>query len=144
MAAAGDMRQRRPIRPNKLGGRAQSAIIAPLTNALITMRMGRADAEHYHDLAAAMMIAYRAAELVPRHRHLLDELQPSLDALNAIYARHEQRTISDAPWNGTPREVDQIEHGVRIYQAIIKTTPGKTMLRAINRVTRDTADQGKE
>ncbi|ATI15658.1 hypothetical protein [Bordetella phage vB_BbrM_PHB04] len=128
------------VTPNKLGRTAQSAIMSPLTAGLVALRLGRADAEHYHDLAGGMSIAYRAAELVPRHRHLLAELQPALDALNAIFARHQQRTVEDAPWSGTVEEVDQVENGMRIYEGLIRTTPGPVMLRAIARVRLDAAE----
>lgn len=127
------------IIPNKIGRTAQSAIMDPLTIALIALRRDRATAEHYHDLAGALSIAFRAAELVPRHRYLIDGLQPGLDALNAIFARSQQRTVDDAFWNGTPKEVDDIENGVKIYHAIVRTTPTKVMLRAITRMQQDTA-----
>lgn len=129
------------VRPIKLGGKAQSDVMAPVTAALVAMRLGRATTEHYHNLAGAMTIAYRVAELVSRHKHLLDEIQPALDALNAIYARQAQRTIPDAPYSGTAEEIDDIEHGAEIYRAIIRTTPGPVMARAIQRELQNVRQQ---
>jgi len=120
--------------PNKLGRAAQSELMSPLTTALVALRLGRADSDHYHSLACAMTIAYRAAEAVPRHRPLLAEIQPSLDALNAIFDRAKQRTVQDAPWSGTAEEVDQIENGVKLYEGIVRTTPPKVIRRVIMRV----------
>lgn len=120
--------------PNKLGRAAQSELMAPTTTALIALRLGRADSEHYHALACAMTIGYRAAEAVQRHRPLLPELQPALDALNAIFNRAKQRTVPDAPWSGTADEVDQIENGVKLYEGIMRATPPKVIRRVIMRV----------
>lgn len=124
----------KPICPNKIGASAQAAINRPITNAIIALRLGYAEAESYHDLAASMMIAYQAAELTDRHRHLLPDLQLALDALGAIWARHEQRTVRDAFYSGTTQEVDALDNAAQIYAALIQTTSGKTMRSAISRV----------
>lgn len=119
--------------PNKLTAREQSTIFGPATAALIALRMGRADVEHYHNLAGAMLICNHAIELVARHRHLADEIKPAFDALNSIFERAKQRTVEDAPWSGTAEEIDAIESGVEIYKAVVRTTPGPVLRRAILR-----------
>lgn len=108
-------------------------MVSPLTTAIIAMSMGRATAKHYYDLVGAFAIAESVTELVHRHRHLKSELQPALTALGAIFDRRKQRTIPDAPWSATDAEIDDLELGVRIYEAMIKTTPGPAFRRAINR-----------
>jgi hypothetical protein len=123
---------RRPV-PNKLAARELSAIMAPLTNALIAFRLGRGSDDHYNDLAAAFVIAQEIAALVPRHRPLQAELQPCVQALHRIWERRRQRTIPDAPYTGLPEEIDEVENGVQIYRGLLLATPGKTVLRAISR-----------
>lgn len=121
----------------RLDAKRESAAMSPLYAGIVALRLGRADTEHYHDLAGAMSIAYRTAEKVERHRPLLAEIQPALDALTAIFNRAEQRTVKDAPWSGTPDEIDLIENGVNIYRAILRTTPGKVILGAIRRIQQE-------
>lgn len=130
--------KRRPV--NRISGHGLSAMMDPLTTALIAMCMGRATADHYYDLASALSIASHAAQIVQRHKHLLTDIMPAMAAICAISDRHEQRTVQDAPYSGTKEEIDAIENGVEIYRAIIQTTPGKPMLRAINLVKRDMAN----
>src|SRR3546814_18777135 len=103
MAAPGSMRRHRPV-PNRLGARDISAIMAPITAALVALRLGRATDDHYNALAAAFVIAQEAAMLVQRHKHLVEALDPPVNALNAIFERRQQRTIPDAPWSGTPAD----------------------------------------
>lgn len=122
---------------NRINRTGLATMMDPPTTAVIAMRMGRATAEHYYNIAQALMIASHAADVVARHRHLQDEIGPALEAVAAIHARHEQRTIEDAPYSGTPDEIDAIQNGLEIYRAILQATPGKALLRAINLVRRD-------
>lgn len=126
--------------PNRLSGNAHQMIIDPLVTGLIAMRMGRGTSEHYHNLATAMMIASHVCEIVHRHNHLQAELKPAFESLNVIFNRRKQRTIEDVPWSGTPEELDDIEHGVEILKAILKTTPGPVMARAVARATKETEE----
>lgn len=130
----------KPICPNKIGASAQAAITRPITNAIIALRLGYAEADHYHDLAAAMMIAHKTAELTDRHRHLLPDLQLAINALDSIWTRHEQRTVKDAFYSGTTQEIDVLDNATQIYAALIQTTSGKTMRSAISRVQIATRD----
>lgn len=120
--------------PNRFGGRVHADLMAPSTAALIAFRLGTADSQHYHDLAVSLSVAYRMAEAVPRHRHLLEHLRLALNALNAVF---ERRPDSDAPWSATPAEIDEIENGTKIYASLLVTTPGNVLVRAIQRVNDD-------
>jgi len=121
------------VSPNRLSKRQHDAMFKPLTTAMIAFRMGRAQSEHYHEIANAVMYADAIAELVARNRHVRGDLKGSMSALNSIFHRQKQRTIADAPWSGTPDEVDEIELGVEIYKALVTTTPGKVLRRAMTR-----------
>lgn len=122
---------------NRINRTGLATMMEPPTTAVIAMRIGHATAEHYYDIAQALLIASHAAEVVVRHRHLQDEIGPALQAVAAIHARHEQSTVKDAPYSGTPEELDVIQNGLDIYRAILLSTPGKSLLRAINLVQRD-------
>lgn len=120
--------------PTKFDKRTITDLISPSTTALIAFRLGTADTQHYHDLAVSQSIAYRIAEAVPRHRPALPDIQKSLDALNAIFGR---RQGPEGPWFAEPDEITHIENGTRIYEALLLTTPGEVVARAIHRVHRD-------
>lgn len=117
-----------------------SAIMDPLTTAVIAMRLKRAAADHYHDLAAAIMICEAITKFVHRHQHLASEIQPGINALNAIYVRQAQRTIPDAPYTGSVEEVDAIDSAVTIYRSVLTVTPGDQIRKAIRAVTQGLDD----
>lgn len=119
--------------PNKLDKRRQSAVTDPLMTSMIAMRMGRANSDHYHDIAGALTIAPYIADMVPRHRPLKPDIEKGIEALNQIFLRRQQRTIDDAPWNGTVEELDAVETAVEIYLGFLRTTPGPVMMRAIRK-----------
>lgn len=81
------------------------------------------------------MIAGRIAELVPRHRHTLAEIRKATTLLGILYERWANRTIEDAFIAGKPEEVDAIEIAVKIYEALLKTTPLSTVRKAMLNVS---------
>lgn len=121
--------------PRRLSVRQQKEIVSPTLTALIALRMHRATADHYHDLAGGIMIACRIAELVQRHRHLLPDIHEAMRALNTIFTRWQQRTVDDAYLAATHDEMTALELCVRIYRALLQTTPGKVIRRALLNVT---------
>lgn len=131
------------VMPNRLSKSQIEYLMAPIRTAIIAFRLGRGDADHYHNLAGQMMIAHRIAELVPRHRHLLVELKSGLSALNSMFDRWKQRTIEDAFISGSVEEIDALDLSAEIYSALLKTTPYRTVRRAIMNVG-DAVDKHKE
>lgn len=119
----------------KLSPKRVSNLISPLLTALIALRLGRCREEHFYDLLGHIMIAGRIAELVPRHRHTLKEIREATTLLGVIFERWAKRTIEDAFVSGKPEEVDAIETAVKIYEALLKTTPLSTVRKAMLNVS---------
>lgn len=113
----------------------QKRLMAPITTAIIAMRLRRCSHDHAHDVFAQLLIAHRIAQLVPRHRHLLPELVAATDALQSMLERYSQRTVKDAYVNGTDIEIDALDLAAQIYAALLKTTPLKTVRRAMLNVS---------
>ncbi|CAH1654986.1 hypothetical protein CHELA1G11_10872 [Hyphomicrobiales bacterium] len=109
--------------PTNMLKREIDLMMKPLVTASIAFRVGTADSSHYHDMAAAFMIAMRCAETISRHNHLKAELQPAGRAMCAIFDRE--------GWKAEPSEMAAIEEGVEIYRAILMATPRKMLSRAI-------------
>lgn len=130
--------------PNRLSAKYKQRRSRPLVDALIAYRLGRGGEAHYYELVGALFIAAEIATLVARHRHLKPDLDQALSALSSIYDRQDQRTVKDAYWAATPEEVDRLELGVNIYTALLATTPGKQVVRAMRRVRHDIERQMKE
>lgn len=124
----------RNIHRKRVPARAQSKITGPLTTALVAFRMGRGRAEHYGELAFAMVLAWEIVHSVERHRHLIPDMKPAMDAINAIFERKRQRTVADAPWAAMPAEIDAIELAVEVYSSLWKVTPPKTIDRAMRKI----------
>lgn len=128
--------------PRRLPASSQSALMSPLLTGMIALRLRRGTSEHYHDLAASIMIAHRLAGLVPRHRHLQEETQAAMSALNSMFERWKQRTVSDAYVAGTDDEIDALDTAVQVYAALLKASHGKYVRRAllnVNDATREAA-----
>lgn len=106
-------------------------LMSPITTALIAMRLGRCSHDHTHDVLAQLLIAYRVCQLVPRHRHLRDDILAAESAVHNMLERYSQRTVKDAYVNGTDDEIDALELAVQIYEALLKTTPLRTFRRAV-------------
>lgn len=130
------------VTPNRLTKKQIDYLMAPIRTAIIAFRLGRADSDHYHNLAAQIMIAHRIAELVQRHRHVLLELKAGMSALDSMFDRWKQRTIQDAFISGTGEEIDALDVAAEIYAALLKTTPYKTVRRAIRNVN-DAVDKAR-
>lgn len=113
------------MQPTRLNKPHLAALRAPLTTALIAFRLGTATSEHYHEIAGAVTIAVDVINAVPRHAHVMAELQPGIATLNAIFERD--------GWQATPEEVTSLEELVEIYLALMLATPGKTVLKCIRR-----------
>lgn len=113
------------MQPTRLNAKRLAALRDPLTTALIAFRLGTATSEHYHEIAGAVTIAVDVINAVPRHAHVLAELQPGIATLNAIFERD--------GWRATPEEVTTLEGLVEIYLALMLATPGKTVLKCIRR-----------
>ena len=106
-------------------------LMSPITTALIAMRLGRCSHDHAHDVLAQLLIAYRVCQLVPRHRHLRDDILAAESAVHNMLERYSQRTVKDAYVNGTDDEIDALELAAQIYEALLKTTPLRTFRRAV-------------
>ena len=106
-------------------------LMSPITTALIAMRLGRCSHDHAHDVLAQLLIAYRVCQLVPRHRHLRDDILAAESAVHNMLERYSQRTVKDAYVNGTDDEIDALELASQIYEALLKTTPLRTFRRAV-------------
>lgn len=119
----------------KLNTDQQMRLMEPITTAIIAMRLRRCSHDHAHDIMAQLFIAHRIAQLVPRHRHVLPDIQAGTNALHAMLARHSQRTIKDAFVNGADDEIDALDLAAQIYAALLKTTPLKTVRRAMLNVS---------
>lgn len=115
----------------KLTPAQRERLLSPITTALIAMRLGRCNHDHAHDVLAQLLIAYRVCQLVPRHRHLRDDIRAAESAVHNMIERHNQRTIKDAYVNGTTAEIDALELAAQIYEALLKTTPLRTFRRAV-------------
>lgn len=121
--------------PNRLPASYKGRRSKPLIDALIAFRLSRATQEHFYEVLGALMIAEQITELVARHRGLIVEIRPALDALDTIHQRQSQRTVKDAYWAASPEEVDAVELAVHIYTAMLGATPGPVVLRAMRRIT---------
>lgn len=130
--------------PNRLSATYKQRRARPLVDALIAFRLRRGTEAHYYELVGALFIAVEIATVVARHRHLKPELNQALDALNTVYDRQDQRTVKDAYWAATPNEIDALELGVDIHTALLETTPGKQVVRALRRVRHGIERQMKE
>lgn len=106
-------------------------LMSPITTALIAMRLGLCSHDHAHDVLAQLLIAYRVCQLVPRHRHLRDDILAAESAVHNMLERYSQRTVKDAYVNGTDDEIDALELAAQIYEALLKTTPLSTFRRAV-------------
>jgi len=115
----------------KLTPAQRERLMSPITTALIAMRLGRCNYDHAHDVLAQLLIAYRVCQLVPRHRHLRDDIRAAESAVHNMIERHNQRTVKDAYVNGTDDEIDALELAAQIYEALLKTTPLRTFRRAV-------------
>lgn len=113
-----------------------SRLNQPVADALQAFRAGRADATHQATLAAAFSVAYRLAESIPRHRHLLAEIQPALTALTQIYDRAAVDPECDC-WLSTDAEIVALEFAAEIYQAILVASSASHVRRAIGVVMRE-------
>jgi|SRR5699024_3987609 len=92
----------------KLTTSQQERLMSPIRTALIAMRLGRCNHDHAHDVLAQLLIAYRVCQLVPRHRHLRDDIRAAESAVHNMIERHNQRTVKDAYVNGTDDEIDAL------------------------------------
>src|SRR5690625_6741418 len=110
-------------------------LLSPITTALIAMRLGRCSHDHAHDVLAQLLIAYRVCQLVPRHRHLRDDILAAESAVHNMLERYSQRTVKDAYVNGTDIEIDALDLAAQIYEALLKTTPLRTVRRAMLNVS---------
>lgn len=108
----------------------------PVAEALQAFRLGTGCATHQATLAAALSVAYRLAESIPRHRHLLVEIQPALNALTAIYDRAAVDPECDC-WLSTDAEIVALEFAAEIYQAILVASSASHVRRAIGTVMRE-------
>lgn len=113
--------------PNRLSARQVSAIHGPALTALIAFRLGRADSEHYHAVASALLIAQSIAESVPRHRANLPYILDALAALHGVF----DRATSGESWTASSAEMDSMELGVEIARGLLLATPGPKVRRAI-------------
>lgn len=111
-------------------------LLDPAITGLIAFRMGRADDMQYHFVAYSILVAAEVISMVERHRGLKDDIQAAHRALNSVYDRRKQRTLDDVPWSATPEEIDALELGVKIFDALVKATPAKTITRAMNAIAR--------
>lgn len=112
------------------------ALNQPVTDAILNFRAGTASAADQATLAAAFSVAYRVAERVPRHRHLLSELKPALSALTAAYERYAGEP-TDTPWVITVAETDHLHFAARVYAAVLLATSCVHVRRAIDAVVRN-------
>lgn len=122
--------------PNKLGGKRISKLHGPALSALIAFRMGRATEDHYHAVSAQLMIAEAVSRSVARHRHLIPDIRAAMSTLAGIHERQAQRTVKDAFWSASADELVKIELGCEIAQALMTTTPGPVIRRAMINLTR--------
>ena len=119
----------------KLTTSQQDRLMSPIRTALIAMRLGTATSDHVHDVLAQLLIAYRVCQLVPRHRHLRDDILAAESAVHNMLERYSQRTVKDAYVNGTDIEIDALDLAAQIYEALLKTTPLRTVRRAMLNVS---------
>ena len=121
---------------NQLPARDHAALNQPVSDAVQAFKSGAGTAYHQSVAACALSVCYRIVESVPRHRHLIPELQPALDALNALYAR-----FNDSPdghiWLATDEEIAAISFGANIYRAVLLASSGAHVRRAVGMVLRD-------
>lgn len=130
--------------PNKLSARYKQRRVSLLNSALIAFRMHRAQAAHYFELAGAAFIANEIVAVVNRHRHLKPDVEATIDAILSIHARQNQRTTPDAFWAATPQEIETLDLGMSIYAALLESTSGKHVIRAMRRVSASMEKRMKE
>lgn len=106
----------------KLTTSQQDRLMSPIRTALIAMRMGTATSDHAHDVLGQLFIAYRICQIVPRHRHLHPEIRKADSEIHRFLTTQEV-------------DIDAIELASEIYAALLKTTPLKTVRRAMLNVS---------
>ena len=121
---------------NQLPARDHAALNQPVTDAVQAFKSSTATAYHQSVAACALSVCYRIVEAIPRHRHLIPELQPALDALNALYARFND-SPDDHLWLATDEEIAAISFGADIYRAVLLASSGAHVRRAVAMVLRD-------
>lgn len=122
----------RPITSVRLSGHQHRLLQSPLRTAQIAARLGTFSEEHYHTLAAALQLAHRLAGVVPRHRAIREELQPCIDALNAVYDRGQ-----GGRWEMSEDEAAEIDAGVSIYESLLLTSSSKHIRQALEKTRKD-------
>lgn len=109
---------------NRLPAASHAALLAPVTAAVQAIADGQCNAEHQATLAAAFSVAYRLAEAIPRHRHLLAELRPALDALTAIHERGYTMATGG-------QEIASLQYAALLFPAIIQASSAPHVKRAL-------------
>lgn len=115
-------------RPTRTTASQIQHLMSPLTTALIAFRMGTAGDVAYHDLAAALTVAYCIATRVERHRHTLPHIDAALGALRAVF----ERAAGAETYTGTDEEIAVIELAVEVYRGLLHVTPWAFLRRAIS------------
>lgn len=115
-------------RPNRVTAEQISHLMSPLTTALIAFRLGAAGDVPYHDLAAALTVAYCIATRVERHRHTLPHIDAALGVLRAVFERANgaDTYAAEAP------EIEAIDLAVDVYRGLLHATPWSFLRRAIS------------
>lgn len=121
---------------DRLPARDHAALNQPVTDAVKSFREGTGTAYTQSVAACALSVCYRIIEAVPRHRYLIPELQPALDALNALYARFHE-SPDDHVWLATDAEIAAMEFGAELYRAVLLASSGQHVRRAVAAVMRD-------
>lgn len=120
--------------PVRLTRSERQRMVSPVMAAVIAFRMHRGRETHYHDLAYHLMLAHQIVSHVQRHEHLTIDTQAGLNALNSVFDRWRQRTVRDGYISATDAEIDALDLAAEIYAAVLKTTPWKTVRRAMLRL----------
>ena len=103
-------------------------LLDPPTTALIAFHLGHGTSEHYHTLAAAMMLAHEIVATTQRHQHLAPLTLAACGAMNAIFNR--------GNWQATDDEKTAIDNGLTVYKAVIEATTAKKVKKCLNNVYR--------
>ena len=104
--------------------RLTAADILPIQSAVrqaaLQLRLGTADDDTRDAIHAAINVAYQICKSTQRHAHLMPVVMAASDAALAGHT-----------------DIDALDDLLQVYLALLKTTPRKAIVRAINRAIRE-------
>lgn len=118
---------KRTSQPRVLNPSQIQALHGPVRDAMIAMRLGAGNDDTWGTLTASVGLAIEVAKR-RNQPELLPYLERANEALGAIHERHE---TTGGRWNGTPEELECIDHATEIARALHQVANSRIMNKAI-------------